>query len=203
MTEPRRPQHYALLLALCALALLAAGWYSHDRIAHARQQIALNELAGVLPPERYDNDPLQDRILLSDPALGTTQPLPLLRARRGGVPSAVVVQAQAQGYAGPFLLRIGIARDGHVLGVRVLSQQETPGLGDVFARDGGAWLGRFDERSLADPAADGWRLRRDGGQFDQLTGATVTPRAIVQRLHAVLEAQARDGEHWFTRPAQP
>lgn len=203
MTEPRRPRHYAVLIAVCALALLAAGLYSHGRIARARHQLALNELSGVLPPDSYDNDPLRDRILLTHPALGSTAPLPLLRARRGGAPAAVVVEALAQGYAGPIRLHIGIARDGHVLGVRVLSQQETPGLGDVFQRDGGYWLGRFDGRSLQDPAPEGWRLRRDGGEFDQFAGATVTPRAIVLRLREVLQAYARDGEQWFAQPAQP
>lgn len=203
MTEPRRLLHYLALIVVCALALLVAGLYSHGRIARARQQQALDDLAGVLPRGSYDNDPLRDRILLSHPALGSATPLPLLRARRGGVPAALVVEAMAQGYAGPIHLRVGIARDGRVLGVRVLAQQETPGLGDVFQRDGGHWLARFNGRSLRDPAAEDWRLRRDGGEFDQFAGATVTPRAIVLRLREVLQAYTQDGEHWFAQPAQP
>lgn len=188
---------------LCVAVLALTALLTHARIRRHESAETLQQLAGVLPSGDYDNDPLADRILLQDSALGTAAPQPLLRARRQGQATALVVEAVAeQGYGGPIRLQIGIARDGHLLGVRVLAHAETPGWGDAYARDGG-WLQQLRGRSLQDPGERGWATRRDGGTFDQIGAATLTPRAILHRVHAVLAAYAERGEAWFAAPAQP
>lgn len=202
--EPRRRAHALLATAaLCGAVLVATALLTHAPIRRHAHAEALAQLAGVLPPGSYDNDPLADRILLGDAAFGTTAPQPLLRARRQGQASALVVEAVAEpGYGGPIRLQIGIARDGRLLGVRVLAHAETPGWGAVYAQDGG-WLQQLQGRSLQDPGGRGWATRRDGGVFDQIGAATVTPRAILGRVHAVLAAYAEHGEAWFAATAQP
>lgn len=205
MSAEPRPSLRALIAtaALCGAVLALAAVLTHTPIRRHAHTQALAQLAGVLPPGSYDNDPLADRILLDDSALGTTVPQPLLRARRQGQAAALVVEAVAeQGYGGPIRLQIGIARDGRLLGVRVLAHAETPGWGDAYAHPGG-WLQQLQGRSLQDPAGRGWATKRDGGVFDQIGAATVTPRAILRRVHAVLAAYAERGEAWFAASAPP
>ncbi len=199
MTESRVRLN-RLLQVLLAGALLAGGaWLSADGLRRRDDAQATAGIVGVLGAQVYDNDLLRDRIFVRDAAaLGSTDALPLWRARRDGQPVALVVDAiAAQGYGGPIRLRIGIARDGRVLGVRVIEHHETRGLGDAFERDGGRWLGVLSGHSLQDTPPARWRVRRDGGDFDQFSGATVTPRAILARVHAVLAAYAERGPQWF------
>jgi Na+-translocating ferredoxin:NAD+ oxidoreductase subunit G len=185
-------------LAACIALLVLAALLSHARLCAQQHAQALAALDGVLPRDRYDNDPLADVIYLGDiEALGSGQPLPIHRARLHGQPSAVVVDALAQGYGGAIHLRIGIARDGQVLGVRILAHAETPGLGDAFATDGGQWLHSLAGKS----AAADWRPRRDGGEFDQFAGATVTPRAVLARVDRVLQAYTQRADTWFAAPS--
>ncbi|NJD31325.1 MAG: electron transport complex subunit RsxG [Gammaproteobacteria bacterium] len=186
-----RPVRAGLLLA--AAATLAVGLVAvvHDL---AQPRIEANEnaqrvarLAAALGAERYDNDLLQDVVTARDPELlGTDEPVPIHRARLGGEPVAVLIEAVApDGYAGSIRLLVAVGMDGRLLGVRVLSHKETPGLGDAIDERKSDWISKFAGRSLQDPAPERWRVRKDGGDFDQFTGATVTPRAVV---HAVLNA---------------
>lgn len=198
MTDAGR-RALAIAVPLCALLLALAAWLTHARIASEERRHELALLASVLPPEIYDNDPLADRItLVQREAFGTDAPATVLRARRDGAPSAVVVDAVAQGYAGPIRLLVGVRMDGHVTGVRVVSHAETPGLGDVFATDGGRWLASFRDRD----AATAWRVRKDGGDFDQFAGATITPRAIVAAVERARAWCATNRDILFA-PAAP
>jgi len=100
--------------------------------------------------------------------------------------AALFVVSARDGYAGPIRLLVGIDIQGAVTGVHVLEHRETPGLGDRVESDKSDWVRQFDERSLIDPMIKGWAIKRDGGQFDQLTGASVTPRAIVKAIKETL-----------------
>jgi len=199
MTDARPGLYRLLQLLLAAVLLTGAAWLSADGLRRRADARATAQITGVLGSLVYDNDLLLDRIDVRDAtALGSTDALPLWRARRDGQPVALVVDAIApQGYGGPIRLRIGIARDGRVLGVRVIDHRETRGLGDAFEHDGGRWLESLSSRSLQDTAPGRWRIRRDGGDFDQFSGATVTPRAILESVQAVLVAYAEEGPQWF------
>ncbi|GAP65446.1 electron transport complex subunit G [Mizugakiibacter sediminis] len=203
MVEAPRPPVPALALALLASAALIAGawWLTRDRIAAAARAERLAALAEVLPPTLYDNDPLADRIEVRDRALGSDAAVPVYRARLHGRPAALVLEAIApNGYNGPIRLRIGIAWDGTLTGVRVLEHRETPGLGGQL--DSGGWLARFAGRSLHDPPEARWKVRKDGGDFDQFSGATVTPRAVVEEVRKVLAWYAANRAALFA-PAPP
>ena len=115
--------------------------------------------------------------------------------------AALFVVSAREGYAGPIRLLVGVDVDGRVTGVRVLAHRETPGLGDLVETSKSDWVEQFDGRSLGDPVAAGWAIRTDGGTFDQLTGASVTPRAIVKAVRQTLEYFAANPEAIFAAPA--
>ncbi len=187
----------AILMAVALAGVGAVAYTYHgtlDRIEDNRRLALLKELQEVVPAERYDNAPERDTLELPGAALlGTTTPATAYRARLGDEPAAVVLPAvAADGYSGPIRLLVGIYADGSLAGVRVASHQETPGLGDGIEARRGNWIFQFNGRSLEDPEPENWLLRRSGGEFDQLTGATVTSRAVV---HAVRNALLYFQEH--------
>src|SRR5690606_4959952 len=119
--------------------------------------------------------------------LGTTQPVTVYRAFRGGEPVAALFNSVApDGYSGEIRLLVGVRVDGSLSGVRVLSHKETPGLGDPIEVRHSDWITRFSGLSLENPPFERWKVRRDGGDFDQFTGATITPRAVVKATRNTL-----------------
>ena len=181
----RRSRAGVALLPVVAIAAFGLVALVHeatrDDIATAAQARRLARFQEVLQGQTFDNDLLADVVPVRDAELlGTPDPLQAYRARRDGRAVAVVLEAVApNGYSGPIRLLVGIAPDGRVLGVRVLEHRETPGLGDAIESSRSRWIDRFAGRSLRNPAPAGWRVRKDGGAFDQFTGATITPRAVV------------------------
>lgn len=207
VSTSRSTRRSALLLGSCALLAVAllAGVHSvtRERIAAQQLHAQLAALHLVLPPSLYDNDPIVDRIDVLAPAwLGSAEPLRVWRARRDGNDTALVLEAVApDGYSGPIGLLIGVRADGTLNGVRVTAHQETPGLGDKLEAGKSDWITRLTGRSLRDPVLSRWRVRRDGGEFDQFAGATVTPRALLAAVRrALLYVQAHGDELYRAAP---
>ena len=175
--------------ALVAAALLVMGDIAtRDAIAEREAEDLLASLAQVIPPALHDNDLLADTLVLAnDTADGA---LTVYRARQGFDVTAVAFSVTGKGYAGPIEILLGIDPAGRVLGARVLSHTETPGLGDKIEIARNDWITSFDGRSLGDPPAAEWAVKRDDGIFDQFSGATVTPRAVVQAIRGGLETFA-------------
>ncbi len=90
------------------------------------------------------------------------------------------------GYSGNIRLLVGVQADDTLSGVRVVAHRETPGLGDAIDEQRSDWVYGFDGKSLGNPPLAKWAVRKDGGHFDQLTGATITPRAIVRAVRRTL-----------------
>lgn len=158
-----------------------------SRIAANRAAQQRQALEMLLPAGRYDNDPLRDPLNISDPALGPRYPLTLYRARQAGQPVAVVVATTApDGYSGSIRLLVAADPAGTLLGVRVVEHRETPGLGDAIEIGKSDWILGFAGRSLDDPPVEKWQIRKDGGDFDQFAGATITPRAVVGAVRRTL-----------------
>jgi electron transport complex protein RnfG len=205
-TSARRALRAAAVLG--AAAVLAVGLVAlvHDlaqpRIEASQRAQRLARLTAVLGGVRYDNDPLADVIFVRDAELlGADEDMPVHRARLGGAPAALLIAAVApDGYSGAIRLLVAVGADGRLLGVRVLAHRETPGLGDAIDERRSPWILIFDGRSLADPTAERWRVRKDGGDFDQFTGATVTPRAVVRAVHNVLVYYDGHREQLFSAP---
>ena len=176
-----------LLFAVIGTAMVVATYEgTRERIAANERATLLRKLNQLIAPESYDNDLLDDSIEIPAGELAD-RPLRVYRARRQGQPVAVVMNAIApDGYSGSIYLLVGINHDGSVAGVRVVAHRETPGLGDGIDEERSDWIYQFNGRSLDDPAPDKWAVRKDGGAFDQLTGATISPRAVVKAVYATL-----------------
>lgn len=175
--------------AVFGALLVAITWdATEERIAENERAHLLRTLADVLPPGGYDNAVHEDFITVSDAALlGTDTPVTIYRARLRDQPVAVVVTPVAPGgYSGPIRLLVGILADGSISGVRVVSHRETPGLGDKIEVERDDWILDFDGRSLGQPPRRRWAVHRDGGEFDQFTGATITARAVVSAVRDTL-----------------
>jgi electron transport complex protein RnfG len=190
-------------VGLVAAALLA-GVHALTREPIAAQvgRAEREALAVVLPAALHDNEPARDQIVLHAPRwLGSDAPLRAWRARRDGKPSAIVLEAVApDGYAGPIRLLVGVLADGRVSGVRVTAHRETPGLGDPIDAAKSPWIDRLRGRALGDPPTARWTVRREGGDFDQFAGATVTPRATLHAVRRVLQYVARHGAEIHAAP---
>ncbi len=178
--------------ALCTAALLAGTWLlTSDRIEESKRRAAEKALLEIVPADRHDNDMLSDVFVSSEAlqkALGLKQAEDIHIARKNGQIVAYIYPATApDGYSGDIDLIIGVNTDGSVAGVRVLAHKETPGLGDKIDLKKSNWILNFAGRSLNNPEAEYWQVKKDGGVFDQFTGATITPRAVVNRVKETLE----------------
>jgi electron transport complex protein RnfG len=200
---PRQPAGLLGGMALAGLGFLAlVQWGTHARIEQNRRDRLRQDLEELVPAGRFDNDPVADRIAVADPRLGTPLPVAVYRARQDGRPVAAILAPVApDGYGGPIRLLAAVGPDGRLLGVRVLEHRETPGLGDGIEADKSPWIEGFAGRFLDDPPAPRWAVKRDGGDFDQLAGATVTPRAVVQAVRRTLDVAAAHRDRLFTAPA--
>ena len=163
---------------------------TRDPIAASEKLAKLALIEQVLPKTLHDNDLLQDAVKV--PAggdLGNTDETLAYRARLAGQPSAVVLEAIApDGYSGNIKLLIAIKTNGEIAGVRVLAHKETPGLGDYIDLAHSNWIKKnFDGQSLTKTGDDAWKVKKDGGSFDYMAGATITPRAVVKAVHKALQ----------------
>jgi electron transport complex protein RnfG len=205
MTAPALRSAAALgLVAIAGTALLAGVHHlTADRIAAQERRAVLEQLQEIIPADRYDNALQDDWISFTDEAhFPRGQEVTAYRARRGGQPVAVILRfAAVNGYNGPIHLLAGIEADGSLAGVRVTAHRETPGLGDAIEVARNDWIRSFDGRSLRSPGPRGWRVRRDGGEFDQFTGATITPRAIVEAVRLALDYYAANRRTLFEAAA--
>jgi Na+-translocating ferredoxin:NAD+ oxidoreductase subunit G len=192
-----------LAAALTAIVALIAN-VTRERIVRNEQAWITQRLDALVAPATHDNDLLADSIAVTAPdLLGSAQPVRIYRARRAGAPVAAVIRAIApDGYRGPIELLVAIGTDGRLIGVQVIRHDETPGLGDAFESRDVHWLDRFRGRSLTDPPPPRWTVRRDGGDFDAFTGATITPRAIVKAVRNALEYYRRNSQRIFALPSQ-
>ncbi len=156
---------------------------------HRNEQLTLlRKLNNIIPASQYDNDLLTDTVsIAADQLLGINKREIIYRARKQKRDVAVVLPIIApDGYNGPIEMLVGIYKTGKIAGVRIIEQRETPGLGDQAQIKHSKWILGFNQKSLHQPDAKHWKVKRDGGVFDQFTGATITPRAIVKAVHHAL-----------------
>ncbi len=177
------------LIALLGTALLAGvNALTHERIIEQEKLRVLQQLNALVPVTSYNNDLLEDRIEITDEAFFRhPAPVAVYRARMDDQAVAVLMIVTApDGYNGDIRLLIGIDNNGTVLGVRVVSHRETPGLGDPIEIERSDWILGFNDKSLLNTQTSDWAVKRDGGEFDQFTGATISPRAVVRAVHNTL-----------------
>ncbi|WP_237058192.1 electron transport complex subunit RsxG [Microbulbifer sediminum] len=198
----------AVILAL--FALVTAGTLAitqittREPIERAVRAAAAKALLEIIPLDRHSNDMLVDTYPIPRQywsRLGLKDGGDINLAREDGRITAVIIPAVApDGYGGPINLLVGVNRDGTVAGVRVTSHSETPGLGDKIEVKKSDWILDFNGKSLGNPPRDQWQVQKDGGAFDQFSGATITPRAVVTQVREVLEFVAKHHQEIFSAP---
>jgi electron transport complex protein RnfG len=173
---------FGILLALTDLA-------TSDAIAARAVEDRQASLGQVIPAGIHDNNPVLDTILTKD---AEGRELVVFRALKDGRVTGVAYEIFGTGYAGKIKLMLGVNSEGRALGVRVLAHKETPGLGDWIDTKKGDWILQFNGLSLGNPPPEKWKVKKDGGQFDQFSGATITPRGVVGAIRRGLELFAEN-----------
>ncbi|MFA6013531.1 MAG: electron transport complex subunit RsxG [Gallionellaceae bacterium] len=178
-----------VFFAVIGTAVLASTFFlTHDEIVKSEKAEKLKLITQIVPSELFDNDVIQDTISIpADPLLGNEDSTLAYRARLNGEPSAVVLEAVApDGYSGKIALILAVRANGELAGVRVVSHKETPGLGDYIELPKSPWIKGFDGKSREIYKDADWKVKKDGGQFDYMAGATITPRAVVKAVNKAL-----------------
>ena len=184
---PRTLVHGVILGAFClgfGLLLAITDRLTVGDIAARAVDDRQNTLAQVIPASLHDNHPVADTLLMKNLR---DKEITVYRARKNGLVTGVAYEISGPGYAGEIRLMLGLSADGKVLGVRVLAHKETPGLGDKIEEKKGDWILRFSGLSFIDPPPERWKVKKDGGEFDQFAGATITPRGVLAAIRDGLE----------------
>ncbi|MEZ8229016.1 electron transport complex subunit RsxG [Vibrio splendidus] len=194
-----------LVLAIFACAstgLVAVTHYlTKDQIKQQEQAQLLSVLNQVIPHDLHDNELFSSCTLVQAEELGTEQAMPAYIAKINGEPSAIAIEAIApDGYNGAIKVIVGMKIDGTILGTRVLSHQETPGLGDKIDLRVSDWILSFAGKQVTDSNLDHWKVRKDGGDFDQFTGATITPRAVVKSVKQAVQYVNQNNQALLAQP---
>jgi electron transport complex protein RnfG len=177
-----------VLAAAAIFGVRAAYDFSHQRIAMNQRARLVARLNSVLDPALLDHDLTTTHLTFSDPELlGSATPIDVFVISDQGQPVATVFASVApHGYNAPIDLLVGVGADSNVTGVRAVRYRETPGLGDLIDRAKSSWIEQFRGKNLVAPPRDAWLVKQDEGQFDSITGATVTSRAVVAAVKNAL-----------------
>jgi len=190
-----------MLFAVLGAALVGLTYnQTIDKIKYNENLTLLKKLNNIIPAESHNNNLLLDTVAIKPSyLLGIKQTALAYRARLDNKNVAVVFTSiAANGYSGPIHLLVGVYVDGALAGVRVTKHRETPGLGDVVSITHSDWILGFNNKSLSNPKSKDWKVKRDGGIFDQFTGATITPRTVVKAVHDALLYFEKNQEMLFS-----
>lgn len=178
-----------IFFAVIGTAILASTFFlTYDAIKKSEEAEKLKLIMQIVPSASFDNDIIQDTITIpASLLLGTEDATTAYRARLKGEPSAVVLESIApDGYSGKIFLILAVRANGELAGVRVVTHKETPGLGDYIDIQKSPWIKGFDSKSREGYKDADWKVKKDGGQFEYMAGATITPRAIVKAVNKAL-----------------
>jgi len=178
----------ATLAAICTALVAVTHHVTAIRILANELEYLEQSLIPVLGGIAYTND-LPGSVLIIEPPhdLPGAGPVTVYRAYSGATPvAALFVVTARDGFSGSIKILIGIDTSASVTRVRILEHSETPGLGDLIEASKSEWIHQFENTSLSMPTRQSWSIKRDGGEFDQLTGASITPRAIIKAIKETL-----------------
>ncbi|MFZ9052755.1 MAG: electron transport complex subunit RsxG [Woeseiaceae bacterium] len=193
----------AVIAAICTALVAATYQLTVDRIAANEKTRLERSLQPALAGVFYDGSVSESRLVLSPPhGLPGSEAAVVYRVYAANKPAAALFVVTARdGYSGPIRLLLGVDSDGSITGLRILEHRETPGLGDKIESGRSDWVHQFDGRSLVNPAVGDWALKIDGGDFDQLTGASITPRAVINAVRDTLIYFNTHRDEIFSSPA--
>jgi len=187
MKQSRTMIHGFILGVFClgfGLLLAVTNKVTEKDIAARALEDKLNSLSQVIPDSIHDNKLVENVITMKN---DRDKEITVYRATKDGKVAGLAYEIYGSGYAGEIKLMLGVDAQGKVLGVRVLAHKETPGLGDKIDVKKTDWITRFTDLSLGNPPLEKWKVKKDGGQFDQFAGATITPRGVVKAIREGLQ----------------
>lgn len=194
----------AAIAAICTAMVALTYRLTADRIVANEQALLERSLEPVLSGLLFDSGVTESKIIIPPPhALPGSEAAIIYRVFAEGEPvAALFIVSARDGYAGAIKVLVGVDMRGIVTGVDILEHRETPGLGDRVESSKSDWVRQFAGRSLSDPEQSAWSIKRDGGDFDQLTGASVTPRAIVKAIYETLVYFSANQKNLFDATAE-
>ena len=193
------------LFAMFTVGLISLTYVlTQERIADQIRAYEARALMEILPPGTHDNVLLDSKVTLqASVQLGTLREREAYVAYKSGKAVAVIMPVIApDGYNGRIEMLVGINSDGSIAGVRAITHRETPGLGDKINTNVTDWIMGFNGKSLGNPSPSNWAVRKDGGEFDQFAGATITPRAVVASVYRALEYFKANKKHLLSNKLQ-
>ena len=194
----RSATRMSVFIVVAILVLTATYQMTQAPIEQAKQSALLRSLSQVMPEHHYDNALTQDTRQVKDARLATDQAVTVYRARKDGQPAGLVIPAVTdQAYAPGMKILVGLNADRQIIGVRAIEHQETPGLGDKIEPEKSDWIHTFKGKTLETPPPQQWTVKKYGGQFDQFSGATITPKAVVEKVKAVLQFAEERGARLY------
>ena len=193
----------AAMAAICTALVATTYQVTAERIAANEKAWLEQSLTPALSGVFFDGSVTESMLVFDPPhELPGNDPAIIYRVYSEGEPvAALFVVSARDGYAGPIKILVGVDMSGIVTGIRIVEHRETPGLGDRIEQTRSDWVYQFDGRSLGDPTEAGWLLKTDGGEFDQLTGASVTPRAVIKAIRETLLYFAANRDDIFAAEA--
>ncbi|HHF3087238.1 TPA: electron transport complex subunit RsxG [Vibrio alginolyticus] len=203
MLNAIRKNGLTLAIFACATTGLVAltQYLTKDQIKVQEQKQLLSVLNQVIPENMHDNALTQACTMVTSPDLGTLRAMPAYLATKNGEPIAIAIESIApDGYNGEIKVITGIDNQGNILGTRVLNHQETPGLGDKIDLRVTDWILSFTGKQVTENNWNSWKVRKDGGDFDQFTGATITPRAVVKVVRNTVNYVNQSREDILNQP---
>ena len=183
-----------LPLILSAITFLTSGLLmlsesaTHEKIAEQKKMVLLASLEQLIPSHLHDNDLTENTIAVNEEnLLGHRKPQTIYVGILNNKTTVVAIPVTARnGYSGDIDILVGIKSNGEITSVKILEQHETPGLGDLIEAHKSDWINQFPNQSFNTIPEKDWKVKRDGGQFDQITGATISPRAVTTAIKQAL-----------------
>ncbi len=196
----KKKEMLAMVIALTLVTVIAASllgitdMFTRKPIHDAQVAMLHRSLKQVLPI--HANNPISDRLTLHT----NKRNIPVYLARdAGGHVTAFAWEVVApDGYSGAIRILMGVLPSGAINAIRITDQHETPGLGDGIVRNK-PWINFFSGKTLDNTR---WSVKKDGGDFDQFTGATITPRAVVKAVKKGMEFFKRNREKMLRMAAR-
>ncbi|MDO6446211.1 electron transport complex subunit RsxG [Colwellia sp. 1_MG-2023] len=181
-TIEKNAQLLALFAVACTALIAFVNFLTQDKIIEQEQQQLISTLSSIIEPSSHDNSISQTCIILEDEQLGELPQKAYLATNNNSPVAAAITTTAPDGYNGNIFLLVAINFDGTLSGVRAIKHQETPGLGDKVELRKSQWILSFNGKKILDENDHRWAVAKDGGMFDQFTGATITPRAVVNAV---------------------
>jgi electron transport complex protein RnfG len=202
-TVSRNATLLAAFAIICTACVAIVKMLTTPVIDQQEQKALLKTLNQLIPEDEYNNDIFASCFMVSnDKYLGKGIPQPVFVARKDNQPVALMLETSTfQGYGGEIKLAVGIYKEGRLAGVRVIQHSETPGLGDKIQNNKSDWVLAFNNKDYRPSQPQRWDVKKNGGDFDAFTGATITPRAVVLAVKDALIYFAENKESLFNHPA--